>query len=77
MNKQTWEELSSRRTAANIKTWNAREKWHTAMNVNTLNKTDEEMTLIKAERIAAQAEYQRCHTESLEISDAANAAYRW
>jgi hypothetical protein len=70
-----WSEISELRTKANIKAAEAHRAWKAALEINTLGKSDQVAKEAYDQRMAALAEYQRCHSEALRISDIANSMY--
>jgi hypothetical protein len=71
-----WSEISELRTKANIKAHEANSAWRAALEINTLGKSDQVAKEAYDQRMAALAEYRRCHSEALRISDIANSVYR-
>jgi hypothetical protein len=76
LNELDWSELSDLQTKANIKTYDANIAWREALNINTLGKSDEEVKEAYEKRMAALAEFQKCKSEALRISDFVNSLYR-
>jgi hypothetical protein len=70
-----WSEISELRTKSNIKAAEAHRAWKAALEINTLGKSDQVAKEAYDQRMAALAEYQRCHSEALRISDIANSMY--
>jgi hypothetical protein len=75
LRKMEWSEISELRTKANIKAHEANIAWRAALEINTLGKSDQVAKEAYDQRMAALAEYQRCHSEALRISDIANSMY--
>jgi hypothetical protein len=71
-----WSEISDLQTKANIKAYDANIAWREALNINTLGKSEEEVKEAYEKRMAALAEFQKCKSEALRISDIANSLYR-
>jgi hypothetical protein len=76
LRKMEWSEISNLRIKANIKAAEAHRAWKAALEINTLGKSDQVAKEAYDQRMAALAEYQRCHSEALRISDIANSLYR-
>ena len=75
LRKMEWSEISELRTKANIKAHEANIAWRAALEINTLGKSEQVAKEAYDQRMAALAEYQRCHSEALRISDIANSMY--
>lgn len=75
-NELEWSEISDLLTKANIKAADAHKVWKAALQINTLGKSDKEAKEAYDQRMAALAEYQRCHAEALTISEWANSMYK-
>jgi hypothetical protein len=70
-----WSEISNLRAKANIKAAEAQRAWKAALEINTLGKSEEESMAAHDKRISTLAEYRKCHSEALRISDIANSMY--
>ena len=70
-----WSEISNLLTKANIKSADAYSAWKAALEINTLGKSDQEAKEAYDQRMAAFAEYQRCHAEAFTISEWAQSNY--
>jgi len=75
LRKMEWSEISELRTKANIKAHEANIAWRAALDINTLGKSEEESMAAHNKRISTLAEYRRCHSEALRISEIANSMY--
>ena len=70
-----WSEISDLRTKANIKSAEAHSAWKASLEICTLGKSDKEAKEAYDKRMAALAEYQKCHAEAFRISEIANSMY--
>lgn len=70
-----WSEISDLRTKANIKAADAHRAWKETLSINTLGQSDKEAKEAYDKRMAALAEYQKCHAEAFRISEIANSMY--
>ena len=71
-----WSEISNLLTKANIKSADAYRAWKAALEINVLGQSDQVAKEAYDQRMAAFAEYQRCHAEAFVISEWAQSNYR-